>query len=1106
MKKMTLFLTLAMVISLTTDLFAEGLRIPKTAFVEALEYTNGVENACMEYDISDGQTKGNNDTDVDHQKSPNEFFVDGSVSSSGNGLSWATAWKTITEANSYDLQPGNIVWIKNGTYIEGFYPTKSGAEIISPKTGVVIIDNKIIFPVGTNLSGVDVATYPGEYYVYVYRSWKSNNGVFRIIEVNENERYVRVDNADFIDENGVSGDAKFLSASIGRPVVFRNGADDPENERVVLDVSSTNINTIAYMQGKNYLIIDGIDLTGSKNYGGWHIVSSNHNAIMNCRIYDMGTVSQSGAPGILIEGNTTTGSATYNIIINNEIFNTPYEGVYIGKGGGTASQNHTNYNHVIGNRIYTSGTAGHAKMENAIDFKEYNTGNLAERNVIGPYQLSTAWNGAIDIVHHASAILVYNNIFKNVIKGSSSDYYYVIGVNNDAANNYIFNNIIFNENSGSGLLYGLSIKSTNLTNSYIAHNTIYNLPYGLLLDNSAGNSTTIANNIIQCTNSITNWSSNNLTLRNNLYLNTPGSYASEPGRQIGNARFLAPQNGDFRVSSTSLAVNNGYNALPNMGFDFNLVARNSTPTIGAFEFDPTFANAWTGATSTDWNTASNWSSAATPYQTVGVLIPANCPAYPVISNAPASPATTSELTIDQGASLTILPTGSLTVSGTLTNHAESAGLTVQSNATSTGSLINNTAGVEATVQRHITGGWGSWDAGWHNISSPVGAQPIGGFATTGAGNDYDFYGWDEAANYWMNYKDPSFSGWNGGENFVPGRGYFVSYEQTQENLAFAGEMNVESIVLENLSYTANQGNGWHLLGNPFASAIKWNDGNWNLSQIAGTAKIWNESGKSYSDITANGIIPAAQGFFVHAGNAVNSITIPAASRLHNAQAWYKNASQEKILLVASPLDGSSFQETIIILNPNATAGYDFDFDSPYRPGYAPEFYSVLADRKLSTNALPSFDPQLSIPLGFQKNQHNHFVIKFLEKPLDLKLYLFDIKENLQLELSDSDGYLFESHTDDTPDRFLLLMSPVSVDEVSYVDGFDISISGKVIRLQSSIQESALVSVFNVAGQKVYERRVAFDEDPEIVLHTATGWYIIRIMGNEDLLSRKIFIR
>jgi hypothetical protein len=1042
-----------------------------------------------------------------HQKSPNYYYVDGSVASSGDGISWATAWKTIAEANNYDLQPGNTVWIKNGTYIEGFYPSKSGAEVVSIKTGVEINDGKIIFPVGTDLTGVDIASHPGEFYVYVYRSWRSNNGVFQITEVNVAERYVRVANPSFINETGTAGDAKFLSASIGRPIVFRNGADDPENDRVALDVSSTNINTVAYMAIKNYLIIDGIDLTGSKNYGGWHIVSSNHNVIMNCRIYDMGTVSQYGAPGILIEGNTTTGAGNYNIIMNNEIFNTPYEGVYIGKGGGNAAQNHTHYNHVIGNRIYTSGSAGHAKMENAIDFKEYNIGNVAERNVIGPYKLSTTWNGAIDIVHHATSILVYNNVFQNVIRGDENDYYYVIGVNNDASQNYIFNNIIYNESLGTGLLYGMSIKSTNLANSYIAHNTIYNLPYGLLLDNSTGNSTTIANNIIQCTNSITNWSSNNLTLRNNLYLTTPGSYGSEPGRQVGNARFLAPQNGDFRVSSTSLAVNNGSTTLPNMGFDFNLTARSSTPTIGAFEFDPAFANAWTGASSTDWNTTSNWSAVAIPDQTAGVLIPANCPLYPVVSNAPANPATVSDITIEEGATLTIAPAGCLTVSGNFANHAGASAFTIQSNASSTGSLIHNSAGVEATVQRYITGGWGSWDAGWHQLSSPVAAQPISDFTTSGAGNDYDFYGWYEATNYWMNFKDPSFTGWNGGENFVPGRGYFASYEQNQSNLAFAGELNVENIVFQNLSYNTNQGKGWHLLGNPFASAIKWNDGNWNLDDIAGTAKIWSESGKSYTDINADGIIPAAQGFFVHAGSISNSLTIPAASRLHNATPWHKNSDLKRILLVAAPIDGSSHQETVILLNPAATNGYDFYYDSPFMAGYAPQFFSLINQTRLSTNALPVLSATNPISLGFVINDHQDYTIEMRENTTGENLFLFDLKLGVEHDLSKNTVYHFSSVEGDEPGRFLLSKSAVGISQAQVQDGFRVLVQGNEVNIISSLPINGEFAVYNLAGQQILHGGMNETAHTKTVtLNNPSSWYIIQIKTDRGVYSQMFFLK
>ncbi|MBK9292799.1 MAG: right-handed parallel beta-helix repeat-containing protein [Bacteroidetes bacterium] len=1054
-----------------------------------------------------GKTRGSNQSVGLHE--PSYYFVDGGVATSGNGRSWATAWKTIAEAYNYSLQPGDWVWIKNGTYASGLYPNHSGAEIVSLKTGVEISNNKIIFPAGTDLSDVNIATYPGQYFVYVYRSWKSNNGVYPITEVNVAERYVKVANASLLDETGVAGDARFLSASIGRPVVYKNGAVDPENDRVVLDVSSTNINTVAYIQNKNYLMVDGIDLTGSKNYGGWHMLSSSHNVVMNSRVYNMGTVSQANAPGILIEGNTSTGEAKYNIILNNVIYNTPHEGVYVGKGGGTANQNKANYNHVIGNRIYTQGSAGNAKMENAIDFKEYNVGNVAERNVIGPYKLSTTWNGAIDIVGYATNILVYGNVFQNVIRGDDNgewDYYYVIGVNNNASHNYIFNNIIYNDNPSSGPFYGISIKSTNLTNSYIAHNTIYNLPYGLLLDNSAGNSTTIANNIIQCNTSITNWSNDNLTLRNNLYLTTPGSYSSEPGRQIGNARFLAPQNGDFRVSFTSLAVNNGYNGLPNMGFDFNLTARSSTPTIGAYELDAIATNAWTGASSTSWGTTGNWSATVVPDQNAGVLIPANCSNYPVITNPASNPVIVSHLTIEEGASLTLSHEGCLSVSGTLSNQAGATNLVLQSNSSGTGSLIHNSSGVNATVERYVAGDWSAWNAGWHFISSPVASQAISAFETTGAGNDYDFYGWRESDKTWLNYKAGDFSTWNGSTNFVVGRGYMISYEANQTK-SFSGNLNVSDVSWSGLSYNPSQGNGWHLLGNPFASAIQWNKtgGSWSLSNVAGTAKIWNSGSKSYSDIITDGIIPSAQGFLVQVSNSTNGLTIPASARTHSSTAWYKSTTP-RILLSASPADGSSKQESQIRIEAEATNGYDFYHDSRFLEGYAPKFYSITGGEMLSTNAMPQVQNGTSIPFGFVKNQHSNFVIRLEESIPGETIFLKDLKLNLTHNLSQQPEYLFSAAEGDDPNRFLLVFGTVGLDEKPQAQATLQAAMHNGQLWVNNPSANSLLRIHDLSGRLLQQMRLTEAGLQQLSTHLKAGAYILHVQGSKQTLSAKVINR
>lgn len=169
------------------------------------------------------------------------YYVDGSVLTSGNGLSWSTAWKTISEATFANLLPGDVVHIKNGIYYEGMYLEKSGAEIIPITTGISISNNRIYFPLSTDLSVIDLSANPDKYYLYLYRSFRSNNGYYKITQVNPTGHYVEVENPNFIDEVGMAGDYYTLSACVGMPIIYKNGATNPSSERVILDATGTEI-------------------------------------------------------------------------------------------------------------------------------------------------------------------------------------------------------------------------------------------------------------------------------------------------------------------------------------------------------------------------------------------------------------------------------------------------------------------------------------------------------------------------------------------------------------------------------------------------------------------------------------------------------------------------------------------------------------------------------------------------------------------------------------------------------------------------------------------------------------------------------------------------
>lgn len=463
------------------------------------------------------------------------------------------------------------------------------------------------------------------------------------------------------------------------------------------------------------------------------------------------------------------------------------------------------------------------------------------------------------------------------------------------------------------------------------------------------------------------------------------------------------------------------------------------------------------------------------------------------------------VTINNGFSLTVNPGKWLTVDGVLANNGS---LTIKSDVTGTGSLKHTTTGVFATVERYITGGWSAWNSGWHLISSPVANQDISAYTTTGGGNDYDFYGWDEPTDTWRNFKDAGFSAWNGGTDFKEGKGYLISYEQTQPLKSFTGFLHSSDVTKSNLSATGiSTYSGFHLLGNPFACALKWNDGNWALNNVAGISKIWSETGKSYIDVSANGYIPSAQGFMVQVNGAVNSITIPVASRVHNSAGWYKSdINPERICLVVSENEGGSAQESVININPLASEEFDFDYDSRFLAGYAPMLYSVVGDEMLSTNSLPSLSSGTSVPFGFVKNEADNFDIELREGFNGRVVFLTDLKTNQEHNLSDNPVYSFVSEPGDDPNRFLLHFSAVGIDNPALESLINIySFSGNVII--SGVPVNAEILVYNLLGQVVLRTLSSGNSVTSInAASLPEGIYVVSVLAGNQSVSKKVVIR
>lgn len=577
------------------------------------------------------------------------------------------------------------------------------------------------------------------------------------------------------------------------------------------------------------------------------------------------------------------------------------------------------------------------------------------------------------------------------------------------------------------------------------------------------------------------------------------SVASFPSNKEGtrSLSFVTPSTGVVMEEGLRLRVLSRFNAIPDDACDISSYGQAEDYTV-YFVNDAT----WTGASSTDWATPGNWNANSVPAADVKVKIPSGLSNYPVIS----SDVTCGDLTIASGASLTINPTYDLSVNGVLTNKAGTSGLQIKSDATGTGSVIHNTIDIDATFERYINiadnGDEADWQNGWHFISAPVSAQPIDP-AFTGA--PYDFFCWYEADNLWVNYKnttiEPSWNTANGSTNFTVGKGYMSAYNYSSTK-EFTGKLNVEDVNISGLAITGSSQTyrSWHLLGNPFASALNW-DGSaaWNLSNIGGVAKIWNENNQSYSDLSSSPAseIPATNGFFVQVLSADGSLTMPAVKRVHSAVPFYKKSLLGLHLKVINLTEGNS-QESRLIVNPDAAMTFDTRYDCEFLAGYAPQFYSISENQFLSTNSIPELNTDTEILFGFVKNEGEDY--KMLATGLDLfplDVVLEDLKTGVVWNFNQNPQYSFKSLEGDASERFKLRFVTREKPEQK----LSIYVENQILHLVNT-DGAYNVEIYSMNGQNLFSLHTS---QTAIPVKLSSGIYLVKLSagGNTDVF--KVFV-
>ena len=482
------------------------------------------------------------------------------------------------------------------------------------------------------------------------------------------------------------------------------------------------------------------------------------------------------------------------------------------------------------------------------------------------------------------------------------------------------------------------------------------------------------------------------------------------------------------------------------------------------------------------------------------------------------------LTIGSTAKLTLGSTQSLTVTGTLTNNATATGLVIKSDASGSGSLINGTTDVPATVERYITG----VALNWHFLSSPVAAQDISGEEFTPAGSAYDFFLWDESTRTWINEKGANFATKNGGTSFVPGRGYLVAYQALNPTKNFVGNLNTGTVTIPLTNSGAASYNGSNLVGNPYASAIDRKAASgWTRSFVVQNAgggydmRIFNDASGNYGVYNSDNLvdagtlgvtryIPAGQGFMVTATNPAGSLSMNNSVRVHQNPAYLKSVealSNSLRLKVTGNVNAYSDEIIVEFGHSNAQGGAT-KWNSMYEA--APSLYMPKDGEDYSINfmALPE---AVTIPLSFEAGVDGNYSITASQlETFDSGtiINLEDIKTSQIQNLITNPVYTFAASTADDPARFKLhFAGTFGINDPAVISPVSIYSDGRTIYLNPSGNDlrNVTIGIFNLLGQELYSKQINLSSRLSIPADGYKGICVVRINTGTAVVSQKIFI-
>jgi hypothetical protein len=622
--------------------------------------------------------------------------------------------------------------------------------------------------------------------------------------------------------------------------------------------------------------------------------------------------------------------------------------------------------------------------------------------------------------------------------------------------------------------------------------------------------------------------------------------------------------GLVNVSSTALPASSVIISVPaglaSSNYSGTLVVTNSNCSSAGNAFTLTVSSTcpytWIGVTSTDWNTASNWSLGFVPTSTNSITIPSGTPFAPTVF---ATTSTAADVTINTGATVTIAATGILNVYGNVTGNS---GISVVSGSTLAfkGSSmqtitgvstlynvqVNNTAGVSIASPLTVNGTL-SLIAGVLTTNSNVTLNFDNGgniaYSASDAGSISGVVSGKRLVNYKTHYMAAPFAGVTSAQvqattplfvnpywkmyskNFAAQNwtaiintttamplveGYSISFVAPAPLILTGTYNHALSITTSNYSNAAVD--KYFFVGNPYPATIDWESSGITKTNIKGAIYYWdgpNNRAASYaSGVGTNGAtqyIPAMQSVLVATnglgGNSSVGITNTARFNLTNPS-YFRVASDDIIRIKLEGTDPNQNDETVIRFNEMATDSFDIDLDANkiLNTGTMPSVYSVSGSNNYSINSYASPDSAKNIPVAAKLPLDGTYTLNITNSNPNIGYVLVD--KQLGLEQSITKGYTFSGLKTDDVNRFELRLLervsniPTSVKNASNAGGLTITstTNGFVVKTDRYVGQVAEIEIMDVTGNRIeiLSDKTLSTRATFVPLDLASGAYLVKV--------------